>query len=147
METANDYMMQFLGGAHQLLTPGLVLASLGLSFLLAALIAIVYQLTFRGFTYSRTYVQSLILGSIVTCMLIMAIGSNFARGLGILGTLAIIRFRVPVHDPRDGMFIFASLGAGIACAVVVVAAWILNLLVLLSWWILCIIAFLVVLGI
>jgi uncharacterized membrane protein YhiD involved in acid resistance len=115
METASDYMMQFLGGAHQALTPGLVLASLGLSFLLASLIAVVYQMTFRGFTYSRTYVQALILGSIVTCMLIMAIGSNFARGLGILGTLAIIRFRVPVHDPRDGMFIFASLGAGIAC--------------------------------
>lgn len=46
---------------------------------------------------------------------------------------------------NDTMYVY--IGAGIACAVVVVAAWILNLLVLLSWWILCIIAFLVVLGI
>lgn len=112
---ATDYMSLFFGGAQQALTPWLVLASLGLSFLLASLTAIVYQFTFRGFTYSRSYVQSLILGSVITCMLIMAVGSNFARGMGILGTLTIIRFRVPVRDPRDAMFLFAALGAGIAC--------------------------------
>ena len=112
---ASDYMSLFFGGAQQELTPWLVLASLGLSFLLASLAAIVYQITFRGFTYSRSYVQSLILGSVITCTLIMAVGSNFARGMGILGTLTIIRFRVPVRDPRDAMFLFASLGAGIAC--------------------------------
>ena len=88
---ATDYMSLFFGGAQQALTPWLVLASLGLSFLLASLTAIVYQFTFRGFTYSRSYVQSLILGSVITCTLIMAVGSNFARGMGILGTLTIIR--------------------------------------------------------
>ena len=111
---SNDYLSMFLGSS-QALTPALVLASLGLSFVLASLCAVVYQLTFRGFTYSRSYVQSLVLGSIITCTLIMAVGNNFARGLGILGTLTIIRFRVPVRDPRDAMFLFASLGAGIAC--------------------------------
>jgi len=45
----------------------------------------------------------------------MAIGNNLARGLGILGTLAIIRFRTPMRDPRDMVFLFASLGVGIAC--------------------------------
>lgn len=108
-------MSLFFGGAQQTLTPWLVLASLGLAFLLSALIAVVYQFTFRGFTYSRSFVQSQILGAIITCTLIMAVGSNFARGMGILGTLTIIRFRVPVRDPRDAMFLFASLGAGIAC--------------------------------
>ena len=112
---STDYLSMFFSGAQQAFTPGVVLASLGLSFLLAALCAVVYQYTFRGFTYSRSYVQSLILGSIITCTLIMAVGSNAARGLGILGTLTIIRFRVPVRDPRDAMFLFASLGAGIAC--------------------------------
>lgn len=110
-----DYLTMFFGSQTQVLTPGLVLASLGLTFLLSALIAIVYQFTFRGFTYSRSYIQSLILGAIVTCTLIMAVGSNLARGLGILGTLTIIRFRTPVRDPRDAVFLFAALGAGIAC--------------------------------
>jgi len=50
-----------------------------------------------------------------------------------------------INRITDTMYVY--IGAGIACAVVVVAAWILNLVVLLSWWILCIIAFLVVAGI
>lgn len=50
-----------------------------------------------------------------------------------------------INRISDRMYVY--IGAGIVCAVVVVAAWILNILVLLSWWILCIIAFLVVAGI
>jgi uncharacterized membrane protein YhiD involved in acid resistance len=46
--------------------------------------------------------------------MIMAIGNNLARGLGILGTLAIIRFRTPVRDPRDIIFLFATFAIGIA---------------------------------
>lgn len=50
-----------------------------------------------------------------------------------------------VNKVSDMMYLY--IGAGVACAVVVVAAWILNIIVVLSWWILCIIAFLVVAGI
>lgn len=104
----------FLGGG-QALTPAVILVSMGLSLLLSVLMAVVYQFSFRGFTYSRSFIQSMVLGAIVTCMLIMAVGNNLARGLGILGTLTIIRFRTPVRDPRDAVFLFACLGAGIAC--------------------------------
>ncbi len=111
---ADDYLSMFFG-AQEALTPQLVAGGLILSFLLAMVFAMVYQFTFRGFTYSRSYIHSMVLGSMVTCMLIMAVGSNLARGMGILGTLAIIRFRTPVRDPRDAMFLFACLGVGIAC--------------------------------
>lgn len=46
---------------------------------------------------------------------------------------------------NDPMYVYV--GAGIACAVVVVAAWILNIIVMLSWWILCIVAFVIVVAI
>jgi len=46
--------------------------------------------------------------------MIIAIGNNLARGLGILGALALIRFRTPIRDPRDIIFLFASLAIGIA---------------------------------
>lgn len=110
----NDYLSMFFG-AQEALTPALVAGALVLSFLLSMVFAAVYQHTFRGFTYSRSYIHSMVLGSMVTCMLIMAVGNNLARGMGILGTLAIIRFRTPVRDPRDAMFLFACLGVGIAC--------------------------------
>ena len=110
----HDYLALFFG-TQEPLNPALVAGAMVLSFLLAILIATVYQVTFRGFTYSRSYIHTMVLGSMVTCMLIMAVGNNIARGMGILGTLAIIRFRTPVRDPRDAMFLFACLGVGIAC--------------------------------
>ena len=111
---ANDYLSMFFG-TQEVLNPQLVAGSLILSFLLAMVFATVYQWTFRGFTYSRSYIHTMVLGSMVTCMLIMSVGNSLARGMGILGTLAIIRFRTPVRDPRDAMFLFACLGIGIAC--------------------------------
>ena len=109
-----DYLSLFLD-PPAVLTPMLVVVHLLLSFLLSMVFATVYQHTFQGFTYSRSYIHTMVLGSMVTCMLIMAVGNNLARGMGILGTLAIIRFRTPVRDPRDAMFLFACLGVGIAC--------------------------------
>ena len=40
-----------------------------------------------------------------------------ARGIGIVGSLAIIRFRTNLRDPRDLVFLFASLGIGVASGV------------------------------
>jgi len=110
----NDYLSTFFGTPTELTLPTIA-GALVLSFLLSIIFAVVYQMTFRGFSYSRSYIHAMVLGSMVTCMLIMAVGNNLARGMGILGTLAIIRFRTPVRDPRDAMFLFACLGVGISC--------------------------------
>lgn len=93
------------------------LLSLLLTFLLSSLIAVIYQKTFRGLSYSASLVQSMVLGSMVSCVLMIAIGDNVARGIGIVGSLAIIRFRTNLRDPRDLVFLFAALGMGVACGV------------------------------
>jgi uncharacterized membrane protein YhiD involved in acid resistance len=87
------------------------------AFLLSSVIALIYERTFQGFSYSRGLVQSMVLGSIVSCLLMIAIGDNVARGIGIVGSLAIIRFRTNLRDPRDLIFLFASLGMGVAAGV------------------------------
>ncbi len=92
-----------------------IATSMLMSFVLSMVIAAVYRWTFQGLSYSRSFVHTMVLGSMIVAMLIMAIGNNLARGLGILGTLAIVRFRTPIRDSRDMMFLFASLGLGIAC--------------------------------
>lgn len=86
-----------------------------LSFVLSTTLAFVYQKTYRGLSYSRTYVQSIVLISIIAAMVIQAIGDSLARGLGIMAAMAIIRFRTNFKDPRDTLFLFASLAAGISC--------------------------------
>ena len=87
------------------------------AFVLSSVIALMYERTFQGLSYSRGLVQSMILGSIVSCLLMIAIGDNIARGIGIVGSLAIIRFRTNLRDPRDLVFLFASLGIGVAAGV------------------------------
>lgn len=109
----DDYISVF--GPTDFVGTGQILCSLLLSFALCSVFATVYRWTFQGFTYSRGYVHTLVLSGLIVSMLIMAIGNNLARGLGILGTLAIVRFRTPIRDPRDMVFLFASLGVGIAC--------------------------------
>lgn len=88
-----------------------------LSFLLSTLIALVYKITFRGASYSREFFQAVVLISIIAATVMMAIGDSLARGLGILGALAIIRFRYRFDNPRNIIYIFASLAIGIACGV------------------------------
>jgi hypothetical protein len=110
-------MDEFLSvfGSARILGMEQILCAILLSFLLCSVFAVVYRWTFQGLSYSRSFVHTMILGGMIVSVLIMAIGNNLARGLGILGTLAVIRFRTPIRDPRDMVFLFACLGVGIAC--------------------------------
>jgi uncharacterized membrane protein YhiD involved in acid resistance len=94
-----------------------ILYTVLLAFLLSTMIAFTYQKTFRGLSYSRNYLQALVLSSIVASTVMQAIGDSLASGLGMLGALAIIRFRTSLKEPRDIIFMFACLAAGIACGV------------------------------
>jgi hypothetical protein len=69
-----------------------------------------YEKTFLGLSYSRNFVQALVLSSVVAATVMQAIGDNVGRGLGMLGALSIVRFRTSFKDPRDIMFLFAALG-------------------------------------
>lgn len=87
------------------------------AFLLAGIIAITHKLTFTGDHYPRNFFQALVLGAVVTTMVMMAIGDSLARGLGVFGAMAIIRFRTRIDDPRDVLFLFAALSTGLAIGV------------------------------
>lgn len=133
----DDLMTVF--GTSQALTTQSVICVLLASFVLCSIFAATYRWTFQGLSYSRSFVHTLVLGGMITSMVIMAIGNNLARGLGILGTLAVIRFRTQIRDPRDMMFLFASLGVGIACGanvfgVAIVGTLALSCAILLLHW-------------
>ncbi len=87
------------------------------AFVLASMIAITHKLTFTGDYYPRNFFQALVLGAVITAMVMMAIGDSLARGLGVFGAMAIIRFRTRIDDPRDVLFLFAALSTGLAIGV------------------------------
>lgn len=91
--------------------------SLAWAFVLASLIAITHRVTFLGESYPKHLFQALVLGSIVTAMVMMAIGDSLARGLGVFGAMAIIRFSTRIEDPRNVIFLLAAMCSGLAVGV------------------------------
>lgn len=83
------------------------------SFLVSMFIYLIYKKTFGGVMYSRAFNISLVLLAMLTTMVIMAITSNVIIALGMVGALSIVRFRTPIKDPMDLVFLFWSIVAGI----------------------------------
>jgi hypothetical protein len=93
------------------------LAALLLALALSIAIAWVYAATYQGVGYVRGFTQTLSLAGVVSALVMLAIGDDIARGLGLVGALTVIRFRATLKDTRDLMFVFASLTVGVACGV------------------------------
>lgn len=108
-----EQFFDLLNGQNELILPQ-VFVSLCTSFVLGLVLASVYRWTHQGFSYARSFIHTIVLSSLVITIMVMAIGNNMARGLGILGAMAFIRFRTPIRDPRDIIFLFAALALGIS---------------------------------
>ncbi|MBM4152401.1 MAG: DUF4956 domain-containing protein [Kiritimatiellaceae bacterium] len=132
MNTGGLTDLMSAAGSAQTLSLQHVISAMLLSFVLCSVIAKLYQLTFQSLSYSRAFVHTLILGGMITCMVMMAMGDSLARGVGVLGALSLIRFRTVIRDPRDMMFLFASLGLGVSCGAGLFAVSIVGCLILSS---------------
>jgi hypothetical protein len=95
--------------------PGSVVLALLLAFVLGQVLAWVYYATHSGLSYSRSYVQSLILITVAIAMVMTVIGNNIITAVGLMGALALVRFRNVLKDTRDLSFIFSGLVIGMAC--------------------------------
>lgn len=85
-----------------------------LAFIFGMAISFIYRKTYKGYSYSSTFVTTLIIITMVTSIVIMVIGNNLARAFGLVGAMSIIRFRTALKDTRDIAFVFFSLAAGMA---------------------------------
>lgn len=94
-----------------------VFANLLIAVVCGLLLSVIYRLTYRGPSYSVTFVNALVLLSIIASIVIMVIGNNIARAFGLVGAMSIIRFRTAIRDTMDLVFIFLSLAIGMACGV------------------------------
>jgi uncharacterized membrane protein YhiD involved in acid resistance len=96
------------------LTAEQVIGGILVALLCGGLVALFYRLSFRGRLYSPSFAHSLVLLSMITTVVIMVIGSNLARAFGLVGAMAIIRFRTAVKDTQEIIFIFFALATGMA---------------------------------
>ncbi len=94
-----------------------LLSHLLLAFVLAKPLAWVYVWTHQGMGYSRSFVQSLVLLAMIVTVVMLAVGDSVARAFGLFGALALIRFRTPIKDSRDTVFLFLAVAIGITVGV------------------------------
>ena len=105
--------LNFAGGSGGV-APLTVLLDLTLSYVLGQFVAWLYIWTHRGLSYSRNMTHSMILLTMIVTSVMLVVGDSIARAFGLVGALAIIRFRTVVRDARDTTFIFLALATGIA---------------------------------
>lgn len=96
------------------------LLDMALALLLACLVGLfvvfVYRRTYSGVMYSASFGATLVALTLVTTLVILAVSSNVLLSLGMVGALSIVRFRTPVKEPLDIVFLFWCIAAGIVLA-------------------------------
>ena len=92
-----------------------LLIGLILTAMLSSFVSYVYRRVQAEAGYSQAFVQTLVLISMITCLIMLVIGSNIARAFSLLGALSIIRFRTAIRSPLDVAFLFLTMAIGMAC--------------------------------
>lgn len=90
-----------------------ILITLAVAFVIGLFIYLLYKRVFSGVLYSKSFNVSLIGMTMITAVVIIAINSNLVLSLGMVGALSIVRFRTPIKDPTDLIFLFWAAVAGI----------------------------------
>jgi hypothetical protein len=93
-----------------------IIFSLIVSIIIGVVISQTYKLTHRGVNYESTFMTSLVMLAPIVAVVMFFIQGNLVLSLGLVGSLSIIRFRTPIKDTRDMVYLFwviaVGLGAG-----------------------------------
>ncbi len=81
--------------------------------IIAALIYGTYYLAYRGVAYNKKFNGTLVVVSLISCVIMLMISSNIIISLGMVGALSIVRFRTAIKDSRDTAFIFWAIAEGL----------------------------------
>lgn len=94
-----------------------IITNIVMSLILGIVIYSSYYYTHAGTIYSTKFNISLVMLTIVTCIVMTVIQNNIALSLGTIGALSIVRFRTAIKDPRDTIYIFWAISMGLCCGI------------------------------
>lgn len=92
-----------------------MLLGLMLAFLCGHVVAWVYMVCHNGLSYSRSFVNSLIVLCIIVAVVMMVMANNLLIAFGLMAVFAIVRFRNILRDTLDTTYILSSITMGMAC--------------------------------
>lgn len=90
-----------------------ILFSLVVSIVFGLLISQIYKRTHRGMNYELSFMSTLVLLAPIVTLVMLFIRGDLVLSLGLIGSLSIIRFRTPVKDTRDMIFLFWTIAVGL----------------------------------
>ena len=89
--------------------------SMFISLSLNLVLAKFYTYFNESYSSPTSVVETIVLVGIIITLIMVIIGSNIARAFALVGAMSIVRFRNPLKNPKDLVYIFASIAIGMAC--------------------------------
>ncbi|MBU1019795.1 MAG: DUF4956 domain-containing protein [Firmicutes bacterium] len=111
--TFNDIFKDSFLESTSTLTAMQIGITMVLSFLIGLFIFQIYKKTYQNVVYTKSFNTSLVMMTMITALVIMAVTSNIVLSLGMVGALSIVRFRTAIKDPMDIVFMFWAIAVGI----------------------------------
>ncbi|PSR12299.1 MAG: DUF4956 domain-containing protein [Bacteroidetes bacterium] len=83
--------------------------------LLASLVRLFYIHYGNAVSNRRRFGNNFLPLALGTLLVIMIVKSSIALSLGLVGALSIVRFRAAIKDPEELVYLFMTIGLGLAC--------------------------------
>jgi len=78
-------------------------------------IAWVYMLTHSGLSYSRSFVNAIIVMPVIVALVMMVLQNSLVTAFGMMAVFAIVRFRNILRDTLDTSYVLIVIVLGMAC--------------------------------
>ena len=92
-----------------------IIVAISLAFALGVFIHFIYRIHAQNNLYSKNFNVTLAVITPIMAALTLTMQSSLIISLSSIGALSIIRFRTPIKDPMDLLYLFWSIGSGIMC--------------------------------
>ena len=137
----NDWFNTFFSADYGSSPPNWPAMMLGLllAFACGQIIAWVYMLTHSGLSYSRSFVNALIVMPVIVSLVMMVLSNNLVTAFGMMAVFAIVRFRNILRDTLDTSYILIVIVLGMAAGTqkfgsAVLGTAIVALAMIYLWW-------------
>jgi hypothetical protein len=109
----NHWLLQGEFSTTPLNLPILIMGIL-LAFICGQIVAWVYMMTHAGLSYSRSFVNALVMLPILVSLVMQVLNNNIVTAFGMMAVFAIVRFRNILRDTLDTTYILTAIVMGMA---------------------------------
>lgn len=114
-----DFLQQLQERYIQEFTNNIPLSEFLLNIFIATVLAAILRLFYIHFgnaiSNRRRFADNFLPLALGTLLVIMIVKSSIALSLGLVGALSIVRFRAAIKDPEELVYLFMTIGIGLAC--------------------------------